>query len=70
VVFVEHHLRVLEVEIVVGASVPRQLGDPLEVRADDLRLHRLAARALEPTELALDFGPCLPRELELRELVA
>ena len=60
----------LEVEVVVRARVPGQLGDPFEVGADDLRLHRLAARALEPAELALDLGARLLGELELGELLA
>ena len=32
-------MRMLEVEVVVGAGVPGQLGDPLEVGADHLRFH-------------------------------
>jgi hypothetical protein len=55
---------------VVRALVPRQLGDPLEVGADDLRFHRLAAGALEASELALDFLARLLRQLELVELLA
>ena len=69
-ILVEHCLRVREVEVVVGPLVPRQLGDPLEVRANDLRFHRLAARALEAAELALDFRARLLRQLELVELLA
>ena len=70
VVLVEHRLRVREIEVVVGAVVPRKLGDPLQVGADDLRFHRLAAGALEASELALDFLPRLLGQLELVQLVA
>ena len=69
-VLVEHRLGALQVELVVGTLVPRQLGDPLEVGADDLRFHRLAAGSLEAAELALDFGARFLGQLELRELVA
>ena len=70
VVLVEHRLRVRQIEVVVRPRVPRQLGDPLEIRADDLRFHRLAAGALEAAELALDFLARLLRQLELVQLLA
>ena len=70
VVLVEHRLRARQIEVVVRARVPRQLGDPLEIRANDLRLHRLAAGALEAAELALDLGARRRRQLELVELLA
>ena len=56
--------------MVVGAGVPRQLRDPLQIGADDLRFHRLAAGALQAAELALDFGARLLGQLELGELLA
>src|SRR5918992_4186424 len=62
-------LRVLEIEVVVRARIPRELGDPLEIRSDDLSLHRLTARALEAPKLALDFRPRFPRQVEFRELI-
>jgi hypothetical protein len=49
---------------------PRQLGDPLEICADNLRLHRFASGALQASQLALDFGARLLGELQLRQLVA
>ncbi len=69
VVLVEDLLRALEVERIIGARVPRELRDPLEIRADHLRLHRLATRALQAPQLALDLGAGLLRQLELHELV-
>ena len=65
VILLEHRLRVLEIELIVGPLVPRKLRDPLEIRADHLRLHRLAAGALQPPELALYFRARLLRQLEL-----
>ena len=47
VVLVEDARRLVHVELVVAPRAPRQLGDVLEERPDDLRLHRLAADALE-----------------------
>ena len=44
-----------EVELLLAALSPRQLGDRLEVGADDLPLHRLARRALEARQLAVDL---------------
>jgi hypothetical protein len=70
VVLVEDLGGARQVELVVGAGAPRQLGDPLEVGADDLRLHRLAPGALEAAELALDLLPRLLRERQLAELLA
>ena len=69
-VLLENLRRVVQIELVVGARVPRQLGDPLEIRADHLRFHRLASRPLQAAELALDFGARLLGKLELAELVA
>ena len=70
VILVEDRLGVGEVETVVGALVPRQLAHPLEVRADDLRFHRFASRALEAPQLAVDFATRFVGQHELRELLA
>ena len=43
------------VQFLVAARVPRQLGDRLEIRPDDLRLHRLPSRARQPLPLAVDL---------------
>src|ERR1700681_1075267 len=59
-----------QIKLIIGSLVPRKLRDPLEVRPNHLRFHRLAAGSLETPELALDFGARLFRELQLRELVA
>ena len=66
VVLVENRGRVFQVEIVVGARVPGQLGDPLEIGADDLGLHRLAARALEAAQFTLDLGARFLGQLRAR----
>ena len=55
VILVEDSRRVLDVELLLGALAPRQLGDRLEVGADHLRLHRLAAGARQPRPLAGDL---------------
>jgi hypothetical protein len=70
VILVEHGLRAREIEVVVAARVPRQLGDPLEVGADDLCFHRLAAGTLETADLTLDFRTRRGGQLELVELLA
>ena len=54
-VLFQNFLGPFQIEGLVGALVPRQLGDGLEVGADDLCFHRLAAGALEPRELAIHF---------------
>src|SRR4029079_13405706 len=53
VVFVEDPARLGDVEVVVRPDVPRDLGHPIEVRADPAVLGRLLGHALEPTELTL-----------------
>ena len=53
VVGVEHLTRVDRVEDLVGALVPRDAGEPVEVRPDHLRLAGLLARPLQALELAL-----------------
>ena len=70
VILVEHLRGVIQLELVVRSRVPRELGDPLEVRPDDLRFHRFAAGALEPAELALDFRARLLGQRQLREFLA
>ena len=44
----------VEVDGRFGALRPRQIGDQLEVVADDVRLRALAVHALETAELAID----------------
>src|SRR6185295_15049247 len=61
---------VREIEVVVRPIAPGKLGDPLEVRPDNLGLHRLATRTLETAELALDFLTRLLGQLELEQLLA
>jgi hypothetical protein len=70
VIFVEHLLRIREIEAVVRPLIPRQLAHPLEIRADDLRFHGLAPRALESAQLAIDLAPRFVGELQFRELLA
>ena len=53
VVGVEHLTRVLRVEPLLGALAPRDGEEPVEVVADDARLGRLVAHAIEPRELLL-----------------
>ena len=50
---VQHLTRVDRVEDLVGALVPRDARQPVEVRADHLRLAGLLARPLQALELAL-----------------
>jgi hypothetical protein len=69
VVLVEDLGRLTEVEVVLAAMSPRQLGDGLEVGADHLVLHRIAVRATEPAELAVHFLSRLLRQVESRELL-
>ena len=70
VVLVEDLLRPLDVEVLLAPFAPRQLGDRLEVGADDLRFHRLAAHARQPGEFAVDLLLHLRRQLEGVELAA
>ena len=79
VVGVEHLPRVLRIETLLGALAPRDGEQPVEVVADDRRLGRLVAHALEPRELALrllenalwhlGLGDLLPVLLDHRRLV-
>ena len=69
-VLVEDPDGLLEVEVVVRSGAPGELRDPFEVGADDLGVHRLAPRASQPTQLALDLGAGLLGEVELEELLA
>ena len=66
VVGVEHLARVRRVEALLGALAPRHGEQPVEVRADHLRLAALVAHALEPGDLALGLlahgvRACRPR---------
>ena len=69
-IFLEDLTGTGELEMIIRALAPWQLGDPLEIRADDLRFHRLSARPLEPTKLPLGLGTCFLGQLELRQLLA
>ena len=53
VIGVEHLACVRRVEPLLGALPPRDVEQPVEVRADHLRLAGLVAHALEPRHLAL-----------------
>ena len=55
VVLIEDAARLGEVEVVLGAHVPRDLEHPVEVRADPAVLGVLLAGPLEAVELALDL---------------
>ncbi len=68
VVLVEDLGGVLEVDLLLGAGVPRQLGDGLEIGTDHLRLHRLAAHARQASELAVDLLAHVLGQLERIEL--
>ena len=59
-----------EFQVVVGTVVPRQFGDPFQIRSDDLRVHRLAAGTLELRQFAIDLGAGFLGKLELGESVA
>ena len=70
VVLFQHLVGARRIEQVLRARVPRQLGDPLQEGADDLRLHRFLGCPLQAVELALDlllrgFG-----EVQLLQLLA
>ena len=69
-VFVQHRGGVREIQLVVAPLVPRELGHPFQIRANDLRFHGFASRAFQSTELTLDFDPRLLGEFELVELLA
>src|SRR5438093_1974635 len=64
VIFLEDLRGLLQVERLFGALVPRQLGDGLEVGANDLRLHRFPPGALQPPELAIDLFARRLRQLQ------
>ncbi len=68
VVGVEHLARVLRVEALLGALAPRDREQPVEVVADDGRLGRLVAHALEPGELALGLLEDVLGHLRLGDL--
>ncbi len=58
------------VELLVGALVPRQLRDRLEIRADHLRFHGLAADPGEPLPFAVYFLARVLGKVERVELGA
>ena len=64
VVLLEDLRGLLQIERLFGALVPRQLGDGLEVGADDLRLHRFPSGALQPPKLAIDLFASRFRQLQ------
>jgi hypothetical protein len=64
VVLLQDLLRERQIDLLFGALVPRQLGHPLEERADDLVFGRLRARALQALELTIDLGALILGELE------
>ena len=64
VVLVEDARRVREVQPFVAEFAPRQLAHRLDVGADDLGLHRLAAHPLESPQFAVDLLPRRGRQLQ------
>src|SRR5213596_674806 len=60
----EDFRRPLQVERFFRPLVPRQLGDRLEIGANDLRLHGFPAGALQPRQLAIDFFASRLRQRE------
>src|SRR6202035_3169246 len=70
VVLGEDPRRLVEVQVLGAALVPGQLGEGLQIGADDLRLHPFAAHAPQAAELAVDLLARLLRQVELGELLA
>ena len=70
VVLVEHAAGLRHVELLGAPLVPGQLGDRLEVRADDLGLHGLPADARQPLPLPVDFLAGVLGQVERVELRA
>ena len=64
VVLVQDARRVREVQPFVAEFAPRQLAHRLDVGADDLGFHRLAAHPLESPQFAVDFLPRRWRQLQ------
>src|SRR2546428_7574886 len=54
-VFFEDRGRALQFEGLLGPFTPRELRHSLEISADDLRLHRVPAGALQARQLTVDF---------------
>ncbi len=54
-VLLENLRRPVQVERFLGPLVPGELGHGFQVRPNDLGLHRVAVRALQPRELAVDL---------------
>ena len=62
VVLVQHALRAVQVQVVLGVGAPGDVQDPVEVRADDLVLGRLVGDAPQARELAVGRGAHLVRQ--------
>ncbi len=69
-VLIEDPAGFLDVQSVLGPLVPRQVGDPLQVRANDLSLRRLTVYALESPELATHLLASFFRQLQVLESFA
>ena len=69
VVLVQDAGRVGEVEAFLAHLAPGQFADRLDVGADDLGLHRLAAHALQAPELTVDFLAGRFRQLQVGDAV-
>ena len=67
---VEHSSRLIEVELIVGACVPRQLEDAIEPRTDPRVLGRLLAHVLQPVDLLVDRIGSLLRQCQFGDLGA
>ena len=70
VVLVEDLLRAQEVQLLLAALAPGQLADGLQVGADHLRLHGLAAQPGQALVLPLRFLAGVRGQLEVIELLA
>ena len=70
VIFVEHALRVLEIEAVLGARMPGQLGDELEIAARDLVVRRVRRHPCKALELAIRFLLDDLGQVRFRELLS
>ena len=67
---VQHRARCGEVEVVVGADVPRQVEHPVQVGADPAVLGALLTGALQPVDLVLHLGRHLLRHAGVGEPLA
>src|SRR4029453_7562710 len=69
VVLVQDRARRVDLEVVLRADVPRDLGHPGEVGADPAVLGRLLRHRLETTELALGLLPRALRHVRVGDLL-